>query len=230
MDAVFFATPEAFRAWLAANHETAPELIVGYFKKGTGLPEHHVARVGRPGAVLRMDRRRPAASTPSATASGSHHVAPAASGAPSTSAGSANSTLQAWSHRPGTWRSRHAPRSGRGSTRTSRRRTPVLSPEAEARFRANAVAWAYFCAQPPSYRRTVIHLVTSAKKPETRERRLEQLIAHCAEEQPIPQLRWGAKAVVRNAHRGGIGPQLLWPYRSRLCPRAGCTWSGRCPS
>ena len=69
----------------------------------------------------------------------------------------------------------------------------VLPPDAEARFRANAVAWAYFCAQPPSYRRTVIHQVTSAKKPETRERRLAQLIAHCAAEQPIPQLRWGAR-------------------------------------
>ena len=69
----------------------------------------------------------------------------------------------------------------------------MLSPEAEVRFRANAVAWAYFCAQPPSYRRTAIHLVTSAKKPETRERRLENLIAHSAEEQPIPQLRWTVK-------------------------------------
>ena len=38
MDAVFFATPGTFRAWFAANHETALDLIVGYCKKGTGLP------------------------------------------------------------------------------------------------------------------------------------------------------------------------------------------------
>lgn len=46
MDAVFFTTPAEFRAWLvSANHEAVPELIVGYFKKGTGLPSIACAAV-----------------------------------------------------------------------------------------------------------------------------------------------------------------------------------------
>ena len=38
MDATFFASPEAFRAWLEQHHATARELWVGYYKKGSGKP------------------------------------------------------------------------------------------------------------------------------------------------------------------------------------------------
>src|SRR5687767_15273654 len=34
--AKFFATPVRFRAWLQAHHATETELLVGYYKKGTG--------------------------------------------------------------------------------------------------------------------------------------------------------------------------------------------------
>jgi uncharacterized protein YdeI (YjbR/CyaY-like superfamily) len=51
-----------------------------------------------------------------------------------------------------------------------------LAPEHQARLEANAAAWAYFSTQPPSYQRACRHWITSAKKPETRERRLQQLI------------------------------------------------------
>ena len=41
-------------------------------------------------------------------------------------------------------------------------------------------AWAFFSAVAPSYRRTATHWVVSAKRPETRERRLAQLIEDSA--------------------------------------------------
>ena len=34
----FFETEADFRRWLAANHETAPELLVGFWKKSSGKP------------------------------------------------------------------------------------------------------------------------------------------------------------------------------------------------
>ena len=52
------------------------------------------------------------------------------------------------------------------------RKAAELEPEQERRFKANARAWAWFQAQPPSYRRTATYWVISAKRPETRERRL----------------------------------------------------------
>ena len=32
----FFPTTAKFRRWLEANHETRPELLVGFWKKGSG--------------------------------------------------------------------------------------------------------------------------------------------------------------------------------------------------
>src|ERR687895_340334 len=38
MKATFFATPADFRAWLERHHETVGELLVGFYKKGSGRP------------------------------------------------------------------------------------------------------------------------------------------------------------------------------------------------
>ena len=63
-----------------------------------------------------------------------------------------------------------------------------LPPEYAARFKANKKAWAFFESQPPGYRRTAIFLVVSAKKEETRERRLAEVIAQSARGERIRQL------------------------------------------
>jgi uncharacterized protein YdeI (YjbR/CyaY-like superfamily) len=34
----FFPTEADFRRWLEANHQAAPELLVGFWKKGSGKP------------------------------------------------------------------------------------------------------------------------------------------------------------------------------------------------
>jgi uncharacterized protein YdeI (YjbR/CyaY-like superfamily) len=51
----------------------------------------------------------------------------------------------------------------------------------EEQFRANEKAWAYFESQPPGYRKTASWWVMSAKKEETRQRRLATLIEVCVE-------------------------------------------------
>ncbi len=48
--------------------------------------------------------------------------------------------------------------------------------ETERRFRAEAAAWAFFVAQPPGYRQLATYWVMTAKKEETRARRLAKLI------------------------------------------------------
>ena len=57
-----------------------------------------------------------------------------------------------------------------------------------ARLKANGRAWAFFQAQPPWYRRTSSFWVMEAKREETRERRLVELIARSAKHQPIKLL------------------------------------------
>jgi uncharacterized protein YdeI (YjbR/CyaY-like superfamily) len=64
-----------------------------------------------------------------------------------------------------------------------------LPEDYEQRIRANPGASEYWGARPPGYRRTATHWVMSAKREETRERRLNQLIEDCASGQHIKPLR-----------------------------------------
>ena len=72
----------------------------------------------------------------------------------------------------------------RDQSRTERfdfeRAAAAFSPEEEAQFRANAAAWAWFEAAPPSYRKPAIAYVATAKRAETRQKRLETLITDSA--------------------------------------------------
>jgi uncharacterized protein YdeI (YjbR/CyaY-like superfamily) len=68
------------------------------------------------------------------------------------------------------------------------RANAAFTPELARRFRANARAWAFFQARPPGYRHLATWYVMSAKKDETRLRRIDQLIALCAKERLLPGL------------------------------------------
>lgn len=52
----------------------------------------------------------------------------------------------------------------------------VFDDEMEKQFRENATAWEFFSVQPPWYRRTATWWVVSAKREETRQKRLATLI------------------------------------------------------
>jgi uncharacterized protein YdeI (YjbR/CyaY-like superfamily) len=56
------------------------------------------------------------------------------------------------------------------------------------KFRANKKAWASFQKQPPWYRRTSVFYVMSAKREETRAKRLAYLIERSSKEKSLPQL------------------------------------------
>lgn len=68
-------------------------------------------------------------------------------------------------------------------------RPRALAPALLRTFRARPKAWRFFSAQPPWYRRTCSFYVMSAKKPETRARRLAVLISHSERGRGIPPLK-----------------------------------------
>lgn len=74
-------------------------------------------------------------------------------------------------------------------------RNVALSAAYGRRFRENPRAWAWFQAQPPWYRRTSVFWVMSAKREETRLRRLGTLLRCSAEGRTIPSL---TRAPTRN--------------------------------
>ncbi len=63
----------------------------------------------------------------------------------------------------------------------------------EERFRANEKAWAFFESQPPSYRKPATWWVMSARREETRERRLAALIQDSQEGRRLAHLVSPAK-------------------------------------
>jgi uncharacterized protein YdeI (YjbR/CyaY-like superfamily) len=63
-----------------------------------------------------------------------------------------------------------------------------LDDEQEREFRANEAAWAFWEAQPPGYRRTATFWVASARREETRGRRLARLIDDSANGRRLAQL------------------------------------------
>ena len=72
----------------------------------------------------------------------------------------------------------HAERSGNYSYEN--RKNTKLDKRAEKQIRASPAAWKFFQAQAPSYRQIITWWVMSAKKEETRAKRLAKLIQHSA--------------------------------------------------
>ncbi len=77
----------------------------------------------------------------------------------------------------------------------------VLPPFFVRRFKANARAWAFFTGQAPWYQRTCTHWIMSARQAETRERRLDRLIALSARGEGPPPLKV-RKLAVETKRRG----------------------------
>lgn len=78
---------------------------------------------------------------------------------------------------------------------------------AEAQFRANEEARTFFSARPPSYRQAAIRWVMNAQKEETRQRRLETLIADSAAGRTIKELTPPSKrrAATKPSEEHGMG-------------------------
>ena len=185
---VFFSSPAEWRSWLAAHHETADELVVGFWKKGTGKPSMTWSesvdealcfgwidavrrRIDDESYSIRFTRRKPSSNWSAVNVA---KMAELEAAGKMTDAGRAAFALRKES------------------------RTGIYSYEQDAEvafdegpLRAVPAAWEYWSTSAPSYRKVARHWVTSAKRPETRERRMAQLVEDCAAGRKIPSQRWG---------------------------------------
>ncbi|HEX6935555.1 MAG TPA: YdeI/OmpD-associated family protein [Actinomycetes bacterium] len=185
----FFATPADLAAWFEAHGDTAAELLVGYWKKGTGrLSVTWAESVDEALCVGWIDgiRRR------IDDHSYSIRFTPRRNGSTWSQVNIrrvAELTEQGRMRPAGTaaFMARRDDRSGVYSF--EQRHEARLDQAAEATFRADELAWAFFTAQPPSYRRTAVWWVVSAKQQATRDRRLAQLVADSRAGLRIKELR-----------------------------------------
>jgi uncharacterized protein YdeI (YjbR/CyaY-like superfamily) len=178
--AIFFATPADFRAWLEEHHETEKELLVGFYRKATGRPSitwpesvdqalcfgwiDGVRRgIDEESYSIRFTPRKPTSNWSSVNIA---RVAELTEQGLMTPAG-----LAAFERRT-------PERSGIYSY--ERREKARFDPEQQREFEAHPDAWAFFLSQPPGYRKTATHWVISAKREETRAKRLATLIEDSA--------------------------------------------------
>jgi uncharacterized protein YdeI (YjbR/CyaY-like superfamily) len=80
------------------------------------------------------------------------------------------------------WADRDVARSGY----SIRNRTEDIPPALLRRLKAARAAWSWFRTAPPSYRRAVAFWLSTARREDTRERRLAILIEHSAKGRRIP--------------------------------------------
>ena len=176
----FFATPEKFRAWLEKHHATEKELLVGFYKKASGRksitwPESvdEALCVGWIDGIRKTidDESYTIRFTPRNVKSRWSAVNIRRVGELTKLGRMKPEGLAIFEKRD--------PSQDEGYS--YQRKEAQLDAAMEKRFRANKTAWKFWEAQPPYYRRMIAHWVISAKKEETREKRLAQLLAACEE-------------------------------------------------
>lgn len=190
---VFFASTEEFRAWLARHHATATELWVGFHKKHTRRPS--LTWPESVDAALAFGWIDGVRKTLDADAYVIRFT-PRKRGSiwSNVNIKKAEALIQAGlMHASGLRAFEARDEKKSGIYLFEQRQHPRLTAAEQKELRANAAAWTFFQAQPPGYRRLTMHWVISAKRPETRARRLGILIADSAAGRRIRQLQRPAK-------------------------------------
>jgi uncharacterized protein YdeI (YjbR/CyaY-like superfamily) len=200
MKPIFFRTPEDFRAWLEEHHADTGELWVGFYKKATGKqtftwPEavdqalcfgwiDGIRKsIDEESFTNRFTPRRPRSNWSAVNVKRVEELTELGLMRPEGLAA---------------FEKRLDARSGVYSF--EQRGGVELGEEFEGLFRAHPVAWEYFQSRPAGYRRTATWWVMSAKKDETRRKRLATLIEDSAVGRPIKMLDRGTQG------RGEVSP------------------------
>jgi uncharacterized protein YdeI (YjbR/CyaY-like superfamily) len=187
MKITFFKSSTEFRKWLKQNHAKTPELLVGFYKKDSGK-----ASLTYPEALdealcfgwidgvrqsideisytIRFTPRRPKSNWSSVNIKRVNEL-------------TAIGRMQPAGQK--IFAERDQRKSGPYSYENRPRQLEGYYAE---KFQVNKNAWDFFQAQAPSYQRTAIWWIMSAKKEETRLRRLATLIEGSAQGLRLPEL------------------------------------------
>lgn len=187
MKPVFFTTAAEYRKWLVAHHAEAKEIVLGFYKKGSGKAGMTIAEAveqalcygwidgrlnntGPESFMVRFTPRRPDSIWSQVNIRRVKDLTQRGLMAPAGLAafeGRDRKKAKLYSHE---------------------NRAKTLSKELQSHFEKNKTAWAFFREQPPGYQRTITFWVMSAKQEATRLRRLERLMDVSAKGQRVDLL------------------------------------------
>lgn len=186
-----FFTPETFRKWLEKNHDKETEVVVGFYKKGTGKVnmtwvqsveqalcfgwiDGRTQRIDEETFCIRFTPRKPNSIWSNVNIA---HVE--------------RLTKLGLMQLPGikAFEERKPEKSGIYSFENPDNKG--LSEDSIKQFKHHKKAWQWFSSQAPSYQKTAGFWVESAKQEATRQKRLQQLIQSSEEELVAPPFRYG---------------------------------------
>jgi uncharacterized protein YdeI (YjbR/CyaY-like superfamily) len=179
-DPIYFASPAELRDWFAGNHEAATELWLGSYKKATGKPSVTWSEaVDEALCVGWIDSVRYSLNAERSA----QRFTPRRKGSNWSAVNIAKVkqlTAEGRMRPAGITAFEARTEESSGVYSYENRHKAKLEPEEEALFRAAEAAWSWFEKQAPSFRTAAVWWITSAKRPETRTRRLATLIEDSA--------------------------------------------------
>lgn len=179
MEIKFFRAPTEFREWLEKNHASALELWVGFHRKGSGEPsitwpesvdealcfgwiDGIRKRVDGKTYKIRFTPRRRGSIWSAINISRAQALA------------------KQKRMKPAGAKAFAARIENKSGIYSYEQRQTALENPYSGMLKKNKAAWNFFQAQPPSYRKMIAWWIVSAKKEETRLRRIERLITESA--------------------------------------------------
>jgi uncharacterized protein YdeI (YjbR/CyaY-like superfamily) len=175
MTPVFFANQAGFRKWLQKNHRKQTELLVGFYKVGSGKPSMSWSQsvdealcygwidgvrtsIDKASYQIRFTPRKP---TSIWSAININKI---------------EALIKAGLMQPAGLASFEKRTETRSRVYSHEKEGVAFTKEFIKQFKANKKAWHYFEALAPSYQKVSTHWVMSAKQEATRLKRLNQLI------------------------------------------------------
>lgn len=186
---IFFATQEDFRKWLLKNHETATELIVGFYKVDSGKPSMSWSQsvdqaicfgwidgvrktIDKESYLIRFTPRKPTSIWSAVNIKKVEALTKQGLMKPN--------GILAFEKR----------KEHKSKIYAYEKEAVKLSTDFERKFKANKKAWAFFQSLPPSYHRSAIDWVMSAKQEATSIKRLDELITDSGAGRKIKRLSY----------------------------------------
>jgi uncharacterized protein YdeI (YjbR/CyaY-like superfamily) len=184
----FFPTPADFRTWLEVHHDKLREQLVGFHKRDSGKPSItwpesvEVAlcfgwidgvrkSIDETSYTIRFTPRKPTSTWSSININLVRVL-----------------TKKGLMHPVGLKAFAARSEKKSGIYAYEQRKSARFTREQEKHFRANKTAWEFFRSQAPWYQRVCTYLVISAKREETKLKRLSELIGHSQNRRTIPRL------------------------------------------
>lgn len=172
---IFFETQDQFRVWLEQHHEKETELIVGYYKVGTGKPSMTWSEsvdqalcfgwidgirrsIDEESYCIRFTPRRSKSIWSAVNIRKVEELTKAGLMKPA-----GLKIFNEW-------------KDNKPSNYSYENEILTFDPDYEKQFKDDKAAWEFFTRQAPSYRKAIINWIMSAKQELTKKQRLEKTI------------------------------------------------------